>query len=278
MDEKCATAFGLMKIDEEGRIIEFAEKPKGEQLKAMKNCEIHHSVVGLRSCISEGAIIEDTILMGADYYEDIATRVIARELNVDETPVSKVMTRNTIFVLSDTLSVEALQKMLFACKVFPVTVIQNLFAGKFRHLPVVENGEVIALLDIAKCLYDAIARMERAAEKGKAIVAAVEGVERHWGNSVSGPNSFIETLRDRMFRPYLSTIIQENSKMVTVSPTDSVLSATQKMLELRLSAAVVTVENKPRGILTSKDLLMRVIAQNLSPESTLVEKVCSASC
>ncbi|KAF6161056.1 hypothetical protein GIB67_007697 [Kingdonia uniflora] len=124
------------------------------------------------------------------------------------------MTRNPIFVLLDTLAVEALQKMVL---------------GKFRHLPVVENGEVIALLDIAKCLYDVIARMERAAEKGKAIATAVEGVERHWGNSVSGwwkvllyheffivgctgPNSFIETLRDRMFRPYLSTIIQENSK------------------------------------------------------------------
>ncbi|TQE01879.1 hypothetical protein C1H46_012503 [Malus baccata] len=43
-----------------------------------------------------------------------------------------------------------------------------------------------ALLDIAKCLYDAIARMERAAEKGKAIAAAVEGVEKHWGTSSSG--------------------------------------------------------------------------------------------
>lgn len=49
-----------------------------------------------------------------------------------------------------------------------------------------ENGEVIALLDIAKCLYDAIARMEREAEKGKAIAAAVEGVEKHWGTSISG--------------------------------------------------------------------------------------------
>ncbi|TQE06783.1 hypothetical protein C1H46_007652 [Malus baccata] len=38
----------------------------------------------------------------------------------------------------------------------------------------------------AKCLYDAIARMERAAEKGKAIAAAVEGVEKHWGTSGSG--------------------------------------------------------------------------------------------
>ncbi|VAI31437.1 unnamed protein product [Triticum turgidum subsp. durum] len=200
MDEERATAFGLMKIDDEGRIVEFSEKPKGEKLKAMMvdttilgldserakelpyiasmgiyvfskdamlrllrdnfpsandfgsevipgateigmrvqaylydgywedigtieafynanlgitkkpvpdfsfydrsapiytqsrylppskvlnadvtdsvigegcviNCTINHSVVGLRSCISEGAVIEDSLLMGADYYE-----------------------------------------------------------------------------------------------------------------------------------------------------------------------------------------------------------------
>ncbi|EOY22502.1 hypothetical protein QUC31_007775 [Theobroma cacao] len=200
----------------------------------------------------------NALLCGILTDKDIATRVIARELNLEETPVSKVMTRNPVFVLSDTLAVEALQKMV---------------QGKFRHLPVVENGEVIALLDIAKCLYDAIARMERAAEKGKAIAAAVEGVEKNWGASFAGQNTFIEALRERMFRPSLSTIISDNSKIVTVSPTDSVLATAKKMLESRLSSAVVTVENKPRGILTSKDILMRVISQNLPPESTLVEKV-----
>lgn len=46
----------------------------------------------------------------------------------------------------------------------------DVISGKFRHLPVVENGEVMAMLDIAKCLYDAIARMERASEKGKAAM------------------------------------------------------------------------------------------------------------
>nr|GMC53603.1 CBS domain-containing protein CBSCBSPB1 [Ipomoea batatas] len=199
----------------------------------------------------------NALLCGILTDKDIATRVIARELNIQETPVSKVMTRNPVFVLSDTLSVEALQKMV---------------QGKFRHLPVVENGEVIALLDIAKCLYDAIARLERAAEKGKAIVAAVEGVEKHWGASVSG-NTFVETLRERMFRPSLSTIIPENSKIITVSPSDTVVEAAKKMLEFRMSSAVVTVDDKPRGILTSKDILMRVIAQDLPPESTLVEKV-----
>ena len=44
MDEKRAAAFGLMKIDAMGKIIEFAEKPKGEALKQMQ-CDT--TVLGL---------------------------------------------------------------------------------------------------------------------------------------------------------------------------------------------------------------------------------------
>lgn len=44
--------------------------------------------------------------------KDIVTKAIARELVLEETPVSKIMTRNPIFVLSDTLAEEALQKMV----------------------------------------------------------------------------------------------------------------------------------------------------------------------
>ncbi|XP_015060285.1 CBS domain-containing protein CBSCBSPB5-like isoform X2 [Solanum pennellii] len=200
----------------------------------------------------------NALLCGILTDKDITTRVIASEVNIQETPVSKVMTKHPVFVLSDTLAVEALQKMVL---------------GKFRHLPVVENGEVIALLDIAKCLYDAIARLERAAEKGKAIVAAVQGVEKNWGASISDSDSFIETLRERMFRPSLSTIISENPKTVTVVPNDTVLEAAKKMSESKTSSAIVAVDKKPKGILTSKDILMRVIAQDLSPESILVERV-----
>ncbi|KAG5534060.1 hypothetical protein RHGRI_022261 [Rhododendron griersonianum] len=220
--------------------------------------------------------------------------------------------------------------------------------GKFRHLPVVENGEVIALLDITKCLYDAISRMEKAAEQGSAIAAAVEGVERQWGSNFSGdshldkdeeirsgivnfyeglfreegvgrprvdelefdaisvedasclerpfdelevvaalksmngdkasgqdaPSAFIETLRDRMFKPSLSTIVAENAKVAIVLPSDPVHVAAKKMQELRVnSVVIIATGTKILGILTSKDILMRVVAQNLSPELTLVEKV-----
>jgi Nucleotidyl transferase len=44
MDEERATAFGVMKIDNTGRIIDFAEKPKGELLDSFK---VDTTVLGL---------------------------------------------------------------------------------------------------------------------------------------------------------------------------------------------------------------------------------------
>lgn len=204
----------------------------------------------------------NALLSGIVTDKDIATRVIAEELRPEQTVVSKVMTRNPIFVTSDTLAIEALQKMI---------------QGKFRHLPVVENGEVIALLDITRCLYDAISRMEKAAEQGSAIAAAVEGVERQMGNNFSAPAAFIETLRERMFKPSLSTVISENTKVATVSPSDPVSVAAKKMRDFRVNSVIITSGNKVLGILTSRDILMRVVAQNLSPELTLVEKVMTSN-
>ncbi|CAH2059061.1 unnamed protein product [Thlaspi arvense] len=206
------------------------------------------------------------LLSGIVTDKDIATRVIAEGLRPEHTLVSKVMTRNPIFVTSDSLAIEALEKMV---------------QGKFRHLPVVENGEVIALLDITKCLYDAISRMEKATEQGSALAAAVEGVERQWGsgsgNFSAAPYPFIETLRERMFKPALSTIITESSKVALVSPSDPVFVASKRMRDSRVNSVIIAVGNKILGILTSKDILMRVVAQNLSPELTLVEKVMTPS-
>lgn len=44
--------------------------------------------------------------------QDIATRVIAEDLRPEQTVVSKVMTRSPIFVNSDSLAIDALQKMV----------------------------------------------------------------------------------------------------------------------------------------------------------------------
>ncbi|MCI14148.1 CBS domain-containing protein CBSCBSPB3-like [Trifolium medium] len=54
----------------------------------------------------------NALLSGIMTDKDIATRVIAEGLRPDQTMVSKVMTRNPLFVTSDTLAIEALQKMV----------------------------------------------------------------------------------------------------------------------------------------------------------------------
>ncbi|MEM6837338.1 MAG: glucose-1-phosphate adenylyltransferase [Cyanobacteria bacterium P01_C01_bin.120] len=38
----------------------------------LKTCQVHHSVIGLRQRIQEGCVIEESLLMGADYYEPLS--------------------------------------------------------------------------------------------------------------------------------------------------------------------------------------------------------------
>lgn len=40
----------------------------------LKNCRIHHSVLGVRSRVNAGCTIEDSLLMGSDFYEPFAER------------------------------------------------------------------------------------------------------------------------------------------------------------------------------------------------------------
>lgn len=40
----------------------------------LKDCQVHHSVVGIRSRIEAGSVVEDSLLMGCDYYEQYMER------------------------------------------------------------------------------------------------------------------------------------------------------------------------------------------------------------
>ena len=54
--------------------------------------------------------------------QDIATRVIAEGLRVEQTIMSKIMTHNPTYVMSDTLAIDALQKMVqgMSSEAFPL--------------------------------------------------------------------------------------------------------------------------------------------------------------
>jgi glucose-1-phosphate adenylyltransferase len=58
----------------------------------LKNCRIHHSVLGVRSRVNAGCTIEDSLLMGADFYEPFAER----QSNCDAGTICLGIGENTI--------------------------------------------------------------------------------------------------------------------------------------------------------------------------------------
>uniref|UniRef100_A0A804JE68 CBS domain-containing protein n=1 Tax=Musa acuminata subsp. malaccensis TaxID=214687 RepID=A0A804JE68_MUSAM len=241
-----------------------------KRLRLSKALIISEGTTVSEACLRLAARRVDAVLLtdaneflsGIVTAKDVATRVVAEGLDPEKTIISKIMTRNPTFVMADTLAIEALQKMI---------------QGKFKHLPVVENGEVIAMLNIAKCLFDAISRIEKAMEQGNAITAALKGLESQMESKFSVPYTFTEALHQNICNPVLSTIISENVRVVLVSPSDSVYVATKKMLEFQVYSVIVATRNGLQGVLTSKDVVMCVVAQHLSPELTPLEKVMTAN-
>ena len=67
-NEKNAQAFGLMKIDDNGRIVDFAEKPKGDALRAMR---VDTTILGLDAerCACEGITMWKAPQMGTPVCE-----------------------------------------------------------------------------------------------------------------------------------------------------------------------------------------------------------------
>lgn len=41
----------------------------GDGCVVRSGCRVHHSVLGVRALINEGCTVEDSLIMGADYYE-----------------------------------------------------------------------------------------------------------------------------------------------------------------------------------------------------------------
>ncbi|CAL5428374.1 unnamed protein product [Camellia sinensis] len=135
---------------------------------------------------------------------------------------------------------------------------------KFSHLPIVESREVIALLNIAKCLYDAIARTEEQLKKERPLQLLLKVLKNNGGHLLLVLTHSLKHFEIECLGPFcLQSFLRIQSRIATVSPTDTVLMATKKMVEY----------GPCQFSIKSKDILMRVIAQNLPPKSTPVEKV-----
>ncbi|OAD69095.1 hypothetical protein PHYBLDRAFT_22406 [Phycomyces blakesleeanus NRRL 1555(-)] len=201
---------------------------------------------------------EDDHLSGIFTAKDLAYRVVAESLDARHTPVSQIMTPGPMCVTADTSATDALNLMV---------------TRGFRHLPVCnEEGDIFGLLDITKCLYEALDKMERAFGSSRKLYDALEGVEREWSGSPVQLAQYMETLRDKMSCPDLNTVL-DGSLPAQVSVKVNVRDVARLMKEYHTTAVLVSDREGLAGIFTTKDVVLRVIAAGLNPENCSVVRV-----
>lgn len=201
---------------------------------------------------------EDDHLSGIFTAKDLAYRVVAESLDARDTTVAKIMTKGPMCVTSDTAATEALNLMV---------------SRGFRHLPVCnEEGDIFGLLDIAKCLYEALDKMERAFGSSRKLYDALEGVEKEWTNSPIQLVQYMEALRDKMECPDLNSVL-DGLAPAEVSVKTNVRDVARMMKEYHTTAVLVTDRDGLAGIFTTKDVVLRVIAAGLHPENCSVVRV-----
>jgi CBS domain-containing protein len=73
--------------------------------------------------------------------------------------------------------------------------------------------------------------------------------------------------------PIAKVLEGKGSSVETVSPQTMVLTAVHRMNELKIGALLVTERDRPIGIFTERDVLVRVVAAGLDPKTTPVSEV-----
>lgn len=235
-------------------------------------------------------VSEDGLLSGILTDKDITYRVVAQGLDVRNTTAASVMTRNPIAVQKWGPRNDALNIMI---------------EKKFRHLPVIiSEGEmqelessssaispaagaaksksglalvqtnVVGLLDITKCVFDRLEDLEVKVTEDANIVAAMEALQRR--GTVSSDH--VGNMKSKHGCPAVECIISGEDHVVPELTTRAtVRDAVRLMRDTHRTAVLITSatesDGKPSGILTTKDIALRVVAAGLDPATTSVVRV-----
>ncbi|KAF9150369.1 hypothetical protein BG015_007819 [Linnemannia schmuckeri] len=203
---------------------------------------------------------QEQTLVGIMTDKDLAFRVVAEGLDVRNTLIAQVMTKNPFCVTTDTNATDALNKMV---------------SGGFRHLPCLNaDGDVVGLLDITKCLYEALEKLEKANKSSKQLVDALQGMQSEWSQSANPDlQNYVDLMREKMASPDLNTILDEHHGVAEIGTRTSVRESARIMKQCHTTASLVMEEGRIAGIFTTKDIVVRVMAAGLEPERTSVIRV-----
>ncbi|EEC47330.1 predicted protein, partial [Phaeodactylum tricornutum CCAP 1055/1] len=211
----------------------------------------------------------DGSLAGIMTDTDITRRVVAKHIDTSATSVSEVMTPNPTCVAMSDSAMDAL-----------TTMVEN----HFRHLPVVDDqGSVVGLLDIAKCLNDAISKLERTSEKTNS--AAEDAVKQMvaqqgaGGAQAAALKALLGNLMSQAFggkqMPTLRSLLAGKPGTL-VDPSTSIRNCGLRMADSR-KAALVVDDGELVGVFTFKDMMSRAVAKELDLDVTPVSQVMTPS-
>ncbi|KAF9585896.1 hypothetical protein BGW38_000167 [Lunasporangiospora selenospora] len=203
---------------------------------------------------------QEQTLVGIMTDKDLAFRVVSEGLDIRNTLLAQVMTRNPYCVTTDTNATEALNRMV---------------SGGFRHLPCLNSdGDVVGLLDITKCLYEALEKLEKAHQSSKKLVDALEGMQSEWAAPANPElQNYVELMREKMSSPDLNTILDESNGVAEIQTRTSVREASKLMKQYHTTASLIMEDGRIAGIFTTKDIVVRVMAAGLEPDRTSVIRV-----
>ncbi|KAI0179893.1 hypothetical protein GGR52DRAFT_578393 [Hypoxylon sp. FL1284] len=202
---------------------------------------------------------DDDRIAGIFTAKDLAFRVVGTGQKATNVTIADIMTKNPLCARTDTSATEALDLMV---------------RKGFRHLPVMdENQDISGILDITKCFYDAMEKLERAYASSTKLYAALEGVQSELGtNQPQQIIQYVEALRSKMSGPTLESVLTGMAP-TTVSVRTTVKEAAALMKENHTTALLVQDQGQITGIFTSKDVVLRVIAPGLDPATCSVVRV-----
>lgn len=191
--------------------------------------------------------------------KDLAFRVVGAGIKARDVTIADIMTKNPLCAKTDTSATDALDLMV---------------RKGFRHLPVMdENHDISGILDITKCFYDAMEKLERAYSSSRKLYDALEGVQAELGTSQPQQIiQYVEAIRTKMSGPTLESVLT-GLPPTTVSVRTPVREAAQLMKENHTTAVLVQDQGAITGIFTSKDVVLRVIAAGLDPATCSVVRV-----
>ena len=218
----------------------------------------------------------DGTLAGIVTTTDMTRRVVAQNLDLS-TSVSHVMTQNPKYVSVDDDATEALIMMM---------------DNHFRHLPVLgSDGGIVAVLDIAKCMYDAISKIEKVEASGKVVGGGKDAaVMEAFKNSMPTKGmsaeqaAVVQAVMGNMMTMFsgggdsnsccnLGAVLEKRNYDDIVLPTLTVREAAKSMAKIKKGVAVANEAGSLVGIFTLKDLNNRVLAKEIDPDTTLVQDV-----